>query len=162
MMKFSVLIFLLTLLLITDWNHAIASDAFQTDTLTVEVKGTNEDARFDPVVVSVHPGEVIRFIVREGIHTVTAYHPANRRPKRIPDSAMPFDSGLMEKGNQWFLNIKEEGVYDYFCLPHEKMGHVGRIIAGSIDVVDKYPKEGMPGVVLKTLKTETEQFLSNK
>ncbi|WP_440999278.1 cupredoxin domain-containing protein [Fodinibius sp. SL11] len=159
-MKFSVLTLLITLVLITGWGRVIASDVFQTDTVTVEVKGTDADARFDPVVVAVNPGDVIEFIVREGLHTVTAYHPTNRRPKRIPDLAKPFDSGLMEQGDQWFLNIKEEGVYDYFCLPHEKMGHVGRVIAGSYDAAIDYPEEGMPNVVLQKLSTETEQFLN--
>lgn len=160
MMKFSVLTLLITLLLITGWNPAVASDFFEEDTVTVEVKGTDADARFDPVVVSVSPGDVIQFIVREGFHTVTAYHPANRRSKRIPDLAKSFDSGLMEQGDQWFLNITEEGVYDYFCLPHEKLGHVGRIIAGSFDTADFYPEEGIPSVALQKLSTKTEQFLN--
>ena len=162
MMKFSVLTLLITLLLITGWNSAAASDFFEEDTVTVEVKGTDADARFDPVVVSINPGDVIQFIVREGFHTVTAYHPANRRPKRIPALAKSFDSGLMEQGDQWFLNITEEGVYDYFCLPHEKLGHVGRIIAGSFDAADDYPEEGIPNVALQKLSTKTEQFLNNK
>ncbi|NIT58792.1 MAG: hypothetical protein GWN00_21990 [Aliifodinibius sp.] len=161
-MRFSVLTLLMILLLIASWNHANASDAFRTDTVMVEVKGTNEDARFDPVVVAVDPGDVIQFVVHEGFHTVTAYHPANRRPKRIPDLAKSFDSGLMEEGDQWFLNITEEGVYDYFCLPHEKLGHVGRIIAGSFDAADDYPEEGIPSIVLQKLNTETERFLTNK
>lgn len=131
-----------------------------TDTVTVEVKGTDVDARFDPVVVQLNPGDVIQFVIREGLHTVTAYHPENRRPQRIPASAKSFDSGLMEQGDQWFLTISEKGVYDYFCLPHEKMGHAGRIIAGAFDVANDYPEEGMPGVVLQKLNTETEQFLN--
>lgn len=135
-------------------------DISRADTVVVEVKGIDADARFDPVVVEVDPGDVIQFAVREGMHTVTAYHPENRRSKRIPASAKPFDSGLMEKGDQWFLTISEEGVYDYFCLPHEKLGHVGRIIAGSYDASDDYPEEGIPSVVLQKLSTETEQFLN--
>ncbi|WP_445665871.1 cupredoxin domain-containing protein [Fodinibius sp. AD559] len=137
-----------------------ASNLSVTDTVTVEVKGTDSDARFDPVVVELNPGDVIQFVVREGLHTVTAYHPENRRPQRIPASAKPFDSGLMERGDQWFLRISEEGVYDYFCLPHEKMGHVGRILAGTFDVIKNYPEEGMPSIVLQKLKTETKQFLN--
>ena len=159
-MKFSVLTLLIALLWVADFEHAFASNLFQADTVTVEVKGTDADARFDPVVVSVNPGDVILFVVREGFHTVTAYHPANRRLKRIPDSAKAFDSGLMEQGDQWFLNIKEKGVYDYFCLPHEKLGHVGRIIAGSFDAASNYPEEGIPDIVLQKLNTKTEQFLN--
>lgn len=130
------------------------------DTVVVEVKGTDADARFDPVVVQVNPGDVIKFNVLEGWHTVTAYHPKNRRMQRIPVSVKPFDSGLMEEGDQWFLTISEEGVYDYFCLPHEKMGHVGRIIAGPFDNIEDYPKDGMPTEVLQKLSRETEKLLN--
>jgi plastocyanin len=159
-MKFSVLILLLVSLVIFNCEHAVAAYVSQSDTVTVEVKGTDSDARFDPVVVKIKPGDVIQFLVREGLHTVTAYHPENRRPKRIPHSAQSFDSGLMEQGDQWFLTISKKGVYDYFCLPHEKLGHVGRIIAGSFDAPYDYPKAGIPSAVLQKLNTETEQFLN--
>lgn len=152
-------VILCTVLLVLD-AMAADVDISRTDTVVVEVKGIDADARFDPVVVAVDPGDVIQFVVREGMHTVTAYHPENRRPKRVPASVEPFDSGLMQQGDQWFFSISEEGVYDYFCLPHEKIGHVGRIIAGSFDAVDDYPEEGIPSVVLQKLSTETEQFLN--
>jgi len=157
-MKYLV-ITLCTILLMFDASAADV-DISRTDTVVVEVKGTDTDARFDPVVVAVNPGDVIQFVVRQGIHTVTAYHPKNRRPQRIPASAQPFDSGLMEQGDEWFLSISEEGVYDYFCLPHEKLGHAGRIIAGSFNATADYPKEGIPGVVLQKLSIETKQIFN--
>jgi len=159
-MQYSTVIFLIMFFSIGGLGFAEASNTVLTDTMTVEVKGTDADARFDPVVVELDPGDVIQFVVREGLHTVTAYHPKNRRPQRIPASAKPFDSGLMERGDQWYLTISEEGVYDYFCLPHEKMGHAGRIIAGSFNAADNYPDEGMPGAVLKKLNKETEILLN--
>jgi len=157
-MKYLV-ITLCTILLMFDASAADV-DISRTDTVVVEVKGTDTDARFDPVVVAVNPGDVIQFVVRQGIHTVTAYHPKNRRPQRIPASAHPFASGLMEQGDEWFLSISEEGVYDYFCLPHEKLGHAGRIIAGSFNATADYPKEGIPGVVLQKLSIETKQIFN--
>jgi plastocyanin len=159
-MRFPVQILLTAFVLIIGWKHAAGAEAFKADTVTVEVKGTDADARFDPVVVKVKPDEVIQFVVREGWHTVTAYHPKNRRPKRIPSAAKPFDSGLMAEGARWFLTIIHEGVYDYFCLPHEKIGHVGRIIAGSLDDAVNYPEAELPSTVLQKLSTETEQFLN--
>ena len=54
------------------------------DTVTVKVLGTNADSRFEPQVVRVKPGDIIRFEVGEGMHTVTAYHPDNRRDLGIP------------------------------------------------------------------------------
>lgn len=122
------------------------------DTVSVEVKGTDEDARFEPAVVNVSPGDILQFVVREGRHTVTAYHPDNRRPLRMPGSVESFDSGLLTSGDVWFLTISHTGVYDYYCLPHERMGHAGRIIAGAVEAKPDYPDEGIPPAVLRILK----------
>lgn len=99
------------------------------DTITVNVLGITDDARFEPREVSVNPGDVIRFNVLEGLHTVTAYHPDNRRELRIPPGAASFDSGALTAGDTWFLKITQTGEYNYFCMPHERMGHVGKIIS---------------------------------
>lgn len=101
----------------------------QPDTVTVKVLGTNADSRFDPQLVRVRPGDVIRFEVEEGMHTVSAYHPDNRRDLKIPPDAESFDSGLLAAGDGWNLTITHAGEYNYFCMPHERMGHVGKIIS---------------------------------
>lgn len=129
------------------------------DTVTVEVIGSALDARFQPAVVQINLEDVIRFVVREGLHTVTAYHPHNRRPLRIPDLAAAFDSGLLKKGDVWYLTISSSGVYDFFCLPHERMGHVGRIISGSVERMPNYPEEGVPQAVIENLNNHTMNLL---
>ncbi|WP_340105196.1 cupredoxin domain-containing protein [Rhodohalobacter sp. 8-1] len=101
------------------------------DTLTVHVLGTAEDSRFEPKSIRVKPGETVRFEVKEGMHTVTAYHPDNRRDLRIPKDAPSFDSGILTAGDTWYLNITYSGEYNYFCMPHERMGHVGKIISNN-------------------------------
>jgi plastocyanin len=99
------------------------------DTVTVKVLGPSADSRFEPQVVRVKPGDIIRFDVEEGVHTVTAYHPDNRRDLRIPENADSFDSGILTVGDTWLLTITHTGEYNYFCMPHERMGHVGKIIS---------------------------------
>ncbi|MAO63741.1 MAG: hypothetical protein CL666_01945 [Balneola sp.] len=128
------------------------------DTLTVKILGTAEDARFEPTVLQVDPGDVIRFEVVEGLHTVTAYHPDNRRPQRIPEEAQSFDSGMLNAGEVWFLKLKEKGVYDYFCLPHERMGHSGRIISGTEISMPDYDDTLIPEAVMKTLNRAKRQI----
>ncbi len=111
---------------------SFGNQALQTvkpDTVTVNVLGTNADSRFEPQMVRVRPGDVIRFVVEEGMHTVTAYHPDNRRKLGIPTGAESFDSGLLTAGDTWFLAITHAGEYNYFCMPHERMGHVGKILS---------------------------------
>ena len=87
---------------------------------------------FDPIGLKVGPGTVVRWVVEANVHTATAYHPANAgHPLRIPERAEPWDSGyLVEPGQTFEVMLTAEGVYDYFCTPHEVAGMVGRIIVG--------------------------------
>ncbi|MGH8621658.1 MAG: plastocyanin/azurin family copper-binding protein, partial [Burkholderiales bacterium] len=82
----------------------------------------------------VEPGAIVRWIVRENVHTTTAYHPSNEKhPLRIPDNATPWDSGyLVHAGDHFDVTLTVPGVYDYYCLPHEAAGMVGRIVVGSV------------------------------
>ncbi|MGH7669760.1 MAG: plastocyanin/azurin family copper-binding protein [Gemmatimonadaceae bacterium] len=88
---------------------------------------------FDPIGVFVAPGTTIRWIVRQNVHTTTAYAPRNtHHPLRIPEGAMPWDSGfLVNPGDHFDVTLGTPGVYDYFCAPHEFFGMVGRIIVGA-------------------------------
>lgn len=146
------------LLIVLVWLISISAHATPSDTLVVKVLGTHDDARFEPAIIQVQPGDVIRFEVMEGLHTVTAYHPDNRRPLRIPDMASSFDSGMLQVGDRWLLVIEVEGVFDYFCKPHEKLGHAGRIISGSKNTTSKYEDILLPDAVVETLKKAQERF----
>jgi plastocyanin len=103
----------------------------------VEIHMKNDASRvkdwFDPVGVHVLPGQTIRWILDEDVHATAAYHPKNgNHSLRIPEGALPWDSGLMTvKGQHFEVTLTIEGVYDYFCLPHENDGMVGRIIVGN-------------------------------
>lgn len=87
---------------------------------------------FDPIGVLIQPGQTVRWVVAENVHTTTAYHPKNDgHPLRIPDAATPWDSGFLVKpGDHFEVTLTVEGVYDYFCAPHEAGGMVGRIVVG--------------------------------
>jgi plastocyanin len=105
---------------------------------------------FDPIGLQVEPGTIIRWVVRENVHTTTAYHPRNdHHPLRIPERATPWDSGfLVNPGNHFDVTLTEPGVYDYYCMPHEGAGMVGRIVVGSSPGLSARPFdywEGQPG-----------------
>jgi plastocyanin len=86
---------------------------------------------FDPVGVLVAPGQPIRWRCLENVHTTTAYHPDNdKHSLRIPEGAKSWDSGFLLPGESFDLTLTIEGVYDYYCRPHEQAGMVGRIIVG--------------------------------
>jgi plastocyanin len=94
------------------------------------IEGAHVD--FDPIGLRVAPGTTVRWVVEANVHTATTYHPANDgHPLRIPQRAEPWDSGyLVEPGEAFEVTLTAEGVYDYFCAPHEVAGMVGRIIVG--------------------------------
>ena len=93
-----------------------------------------EEVWFDPIGVHIAPGQTVRWIMASpgNPHTTTAYHPKNANHSlRIPETAVPWDSGFLVKARDAFeVTLAVEGVYDYFCLPHEAAGMVGRIVVG--------------------------------
>src|SRR3546814_10278170 len=74
----------------------------------------------------------VRWINVANVHTATAYHPNNaNHALRIPEGAAPWDSDyLVNPGDTFAVTLTVEGVYDYYCTPHEPAGMVGRIIVG--------------------------------
>lgn len=112
-------------------SAALAAD----DLVEVTMQGTSGGTHvwFDPVGLHVRPGQTVRWTNRDqgNSHTVTAYHPAiNGRPRRIPPNVQPFDSGYLLPGESFSMKFMRQGVYDYYCVPHEHAGMVGRIVVG--------------------------------
>ena len=90
------------------------------------------DVWFDPMGIHVKAGQTIRWIVDANVHTTAAYHPKNAMHSlRIPEGAVPWGSGFLVNPSDHFdVTLTVEGVYDYYCLPHEEAGMVGRIVVG--------------------------------
>ncbi|MCC6193844.1 MAG: hypothetical protein IT518_05180 [Burkholderiales bacterium] len=91
---------------------------------------------FDPSGVRIARGDTVRWIQMSGFHSITAYAPSNGNHElRIPESAKPWDSDILlaqypKPGSTFERVFSVEGVYDYFCKPHEMAGMVGRIVVG--------------------------------
>ena len=111
-----------------------------------------EHVGFDPIGILIEPGQTVRWIMDSpgNPHTTTAYHPRNgRHSLRIPEEAAPWDSGfLVHPGDRFEVALTVAGVYDYFCLPHEAGGMVGRIVVGRLQGPGARPPDyfrGRPG-----------------
>ena len=86
---------------------------------------------FDPVGLLIQPGRTVRFLCEANYHTTAAYHPANgNHSLRIPRDAQPWSSEVLQPGERFEVTLNVRGVYDYFCMPHEEAGMVGRLIVG--------------------------------
>ena len=104
--------------------------------VVITMKGAGGGARvwFSPQGVAVSPGTTIRFVNDDpgNSHTATAYHPdIEGRQLRIPAGAEAWDSDYLLPGETFEVTLTVPGVYDYYCLPHEMAGMVGRIIVGT-------------------------------
>ncbi|MCX7560212.1 plastocyanin/azurin family copper-binding protein [Sulfitobacter sp. F26204] len=102
----------------------------------IEMTGTTrgEKVWFKPRGLAVPTGTTIRFVNRDAgnSHTATAYHPSNfDRIRRIPQAALPWDSGFLLPDEMFDVTLTEPGVYDYYCIPHEMAAMVGRIVVGN-------------------------------
>jgi hypothetical protein len=49
----------------------------------------------------------------------------------MPKEAKPWNSDYLLPGESFSVSFIEEGVYDYYCIPHEQAGMVGRIVVGA-------------------------------
>ena len=110
--------------------------ARSSDATEIVMGGRSDGSRvwFNPAGVLIKPGQTVRWINRDAgnAHTATAYHPANfDKPRRIPQSARPWDTDYLLPGGDFSVTFTVPGVYDYFCVPHEHAGMVGRIIVGA-------------------------------
>src|SRR6187551_1117699 len=106
-------------------------------TVEVELVQTTEGKTyFDPVGIHIAPGDAVRWVQVSGFHSITAYHPRNDNHElRIPEAAEPWDSDILladspKRGATFQHVFTVQGVYDYFCKPHEMAGMVGRVVVG--------------------------------
>jgi plastocyanin len=86
---------------------------------------------FEPVGLLIRPGDRIRWTNEDpgNAHTATAYHPDNTdHPLRIPSGAAAWDSDYLLPDQSFSVTLTAPGIYDYFCIPHEHAGMVGRIV----------------------------------
>ena len=85
---------------------------------------------FEPSGLYVEPGDTVRFVGVSPHHTVTAYHPLQGKPQRVPDGVGPFSSPVIPIGDVWEYTFEIPGVYDIWCGPHEQYGMAMRIVVG--------------------------------
>lgn len=100
---------------------------------------------FDPVGLSVEPGETITWVNESDAHSTTAYTQDNPQSNvnRVPDDAEGWDSGILsESGAEFTHTFDVAGTYDYYCIPHKTLGMVGRLVVGEPSGVEGDPPDG--------------------
>ena len=99
---------------------------------TIEMISEGGEEIFVPDRIQIAPGDTVRWVLASGFHTTTAYHPEYAdKAARIPQDAMPWDSGLIRSDGEIFEQRFEiEGTYCYYCTPHEALGMLGVVVVG--------------------------------
>jgi plastocyanin len=123
---------------------------------------------FDPVGILIEPGQTVRWTNRNpgNAHTSTSYGPENfGRPLRCPQSAKPWNSDYLLPDESYAVTFSTKGVYDYYCIPHEHAGMVGRIIVGTADpdgwMNSADPDVDLPDIALKAFPS-VEEIMTRK
>ncbi|NHX35136.1 MULTISPECIES: cupredoxin domain-containing protein [Halolamina] len=102
-----------------------------TETAQVDMITKDGTYHFTPHVARVKVGGTVTFHNESGSHSATAYHPDNDQPQLVPDGAASWDSSILsEEGATFEHTFETEGVYHYYCTPHETVGMIGSIIVG--------------------------------
>ncbi|PWJ80506.1 plastocyanin [Pseudaminobacter salicylatoxidans] len=109
--------------------------ALASDVVDIRMHGNADGAHvwFDPIGLRIQPGQTVRWTNGDAgnSHTATAYHPSLfDRPRRIPTKARPWDSDYLLPNETFSVTLTVPGIYDFYCIPHEHAGMVGRIVVG--------------------------------
>jgi len=119
-------------------------DATGQDTATVEVgaQGNGGNLAYGPPAIHVDNGATVQFewTGEGGTHNV------------VSDGDGPLDSGsaVDTTGVEYEYTFEEDGIYKYYCVPHEGLGMKGAIVVGS----DYQTRETESGGEVETLNPE--------
>lgn len=112
-------------------DDAAQDEAADGEVVEVEMITDGQDFYFDPVGLRIEPGTTVRWVLVNDMHNTVSYSADNDKPQRIPEEAEGWASPIFtEEGATFEHTFEVEGVYDYFCTPHEALGMVGRIVVG--------------------------------
>ncbi len=145
----------------------VVAASAEADDNVVEIRMVTdgEHVFFDPIGVWVEPGTTVRFILDGGAHDTQAYHPSNATDLlRIPAGAEPWNSGILggiyNTAAAFDVTLTVEGVYDYFCMPHELHGMVGRIIVGDPNESPARPLDELTYQAARDYLPSVEEIMS--
>jgi plastocyanin len=107
--------------------------AWGAEPVDITMSGNTDGSKvwYQPVGLLIQPGQTVRWTNKDpgNAHTATAYHPDNDgHPLRIPAGAESWNSDYLLPDKSFSIVLTVPGVYDYYCVPHEHAGMVGRIV----------------------------------
>ncbi len=90
-----------------------------------------DQLKFEPATLTISKGTKVTWRnTGQVAHTVTddPSKAADKSHAALPSGAQPWDSGMINAGQEYSRTFDVPGTYKYFCIPHEAAGMVGTII----------------------------------
>ncbi|WP_458210784.1 plastocyanin/azurin family copper-binding protein [Haladaptatus sp. NG-SE-30] len=129
------------------------------ETAEVGMVSTSSGEHFEPHVVRVTKGGTVRWTNESGNHATAAYSSKNDKPQLMPDGGMSWNSAIFtEKGATFEHRFETEGVYHYYCPPHETVGMIGSIIVGNPDPHEQPALEEPPAEMSAPVRAMIEEL----
>ncbi len=92
--------------------------------VTVDMVTDGEGNYYEPADFSVRRGDVVRFVLRSGVHNARFVPDSNAGKSRLP-AEVPY---LQLPGQTYDIKVDvEPGTYYYHCDPHALLGMVGHM-----------------------------------
>ncbi|WP_410766299.1 plastocyanin/azurin family copper-binding protein [Haloferax sp. DFSO60] len=130
-----------------------------TDRAEVAMRTTSAGFHFEPHVVRVNTGGTVTFVNESGTHSTTAYHPDNGQPQLVPDGAASWDSGILtERAATFEHTFDVEGVYHYYCIPHEALEMIATVIVGYPDPDEQVALREIPADKSEPIKRKLAEL----
>jgi plastocyanin len=90
----------------------------------------SDTLKYEPATLTVPKGATVVWRNTSQVaHTVTddASKASDKSHAALPTGAQPWDSGLINSGQEYSHTFDVPGTYKYFCIPHEMAGMVATI-----------------------------------
>ncbi|WP_225317616.1 MULTISPECIES: plastocyanin/azurin family copper-binding protein [Haloferax] len=135
------------------------------DHADVAMLSSSTGEHFQPHISWVTVGGTVTWTKESGIHSTTSYSPENDRPRLTPDGVDSWDSGFVaEDGTTFEHTFEKEGVYHYFCIPHEFVGMIGSVIVGNPNPETEpalaAPPESLPSAIRERIAELNEMIVA--
>ncbi len=128
-----------SLALLSTSSIVAATDApSSTVPVQTHVVEMNDAMVYDPDVITIAPGDVVEWVnVGQMGHSITIYEDelpegasywASGEFDSESDARSDYPDGNVAKGETFSHTFDIEGEYDYFCIPHEAIQMVGKVI----------------------------------
>lgn len=144
-----------------DHSHGGVGESKESAEVLVNTARGEDSAEFhfNPHVTRVETGGSVTWTLESGNHTATAYHPENDQPKLVPDGTAAWDSGMLsEEGESYERTFDTEGVFHYYCEPHEQFGMIATVVVGDPDPADQVVLQELPEDKSETVRTKLEEL----